>query len=119
MVVKLLQSAIRNFNSIKVRLERRFYEISSLHGSFQFHKGTIRTALQTYLSALVLNFNSIKVRLEHQYFDIYEILNNKFQFHKGTIRTGLPVMTLIRPLYFNSIKVRLELRKELINGSLI
>ena len=33
---------------------------------FQFHKGTIRTGVQSSYSVfLILHFNSIKVRLEH------------------------------------------------------
>ncbi len=54
---------------------------------FQFHKGTIRTGVQSSYSVfLILHFNSIKVRLEH--FSYGQLLPGiTFQFHKGTIRT--------------------------------
>ena len=54
------------FNSIKVRLELRYYHQNSikLH-EFQFHKGTIRTILMfLFWNQGLKSFNSIKVRLE-------------------------------------------------------
>ena len=53
------------FNSIKVQLERGALGVASSLLGFQFHKGTIRTALLGDVSAS----------------------GNVFQFHKGTIRT--------------------------------
>ena len=53
---------------------------------FQFHKGTIRTAMLATENISQLNFNSIKVRLEHgETSGISSVA--RFQFHKGTIRT--------------------------------
>ena len=54
----------RNFNSIKVRLER--YSVTGCYWlqRFQFHKGTIRTPHPVPLAMLLRYFNSIKVRLE-------------------------------------------------------
>ena len=48
--LELLNAAIQlkfisNFNSIKVRLERLYWLFVLTHHKFQFHKGTIRTAL--------------------------------------------------------------------------
>ena len=56
---------LKNFNSIKVRLEPMEISITTMETKFQFHKGTIRT-LQEGIS--------VSQSLE-------------FQFHKGTIRT--------------------------------
>ena len=76
-----------NFNSIKVRLERRSHEGSAqAHTVFQFHKGTIRTHVMSCLTLFFSNFNSIKVRLERNVFGIDDAILI-FQFHKGTIRT--------------------------------
>ena len=58
--------ARRYFNSIKVRLERKFYIKDAWVKAFQFHKGAIRT-------------NNFGLGIS----DIYE-----FQFHKGAIRTA-------------------------------
>ena len=55
---------------------------------FQFHKGTIRTALSATLQNTLANFNSIKVRLE-QALQALPLMAITFQFHKGTIRTYL------------------------------
>ena len=100
--------SLRNFNSIKVRLEQVMRKNNNIKQ---------------------LNFNSIKVRLEHQ-----EIINRfavaEFQFHKGAIRTNHPYPDIcddlafqfhngairtedfachvIAQVHFNSIKVRLE-----------
>ena len=52
------------FNSIKVRLEPRADGWSYNPNVFQFHKGTIRTAVVFSLPLSVMSFNSIKVRLE-------------------------------------------------------
>ena len=44
--VKILNVNICNFNSIKVRLERRRFLFATPPIIFQFHKGTIRTAVK-------------------------------------------------------------------------
>ena len=96
---------------------------------FQFHKGTIRTALTLKLIRIFLNFNSIKVQLELTPRDVlqrYDLHFNSikvqlelvplrlrpalilFQFHKGTIRTTLFNKVHDYVLNFNSIKVQLE-----------
>ena len=78
---------LKNFNSIKVRLEQPRGSIYSRLREFQFHKGAIRT-VTTVLFVTLLSL---------------------FQFHKGAIRT-LPLSVLVLLLvHFNSIKVRLEL----------
>ena len=66
--------AIRHFNSIKVRLERK-KTIGSWSPLvlFQFHKGTIRT-----IDAQGKRFRSLE-----------------FQFHKGTIRTPLSYQSIM------------------------
>ena len=55
-----------DFNSIKVRLEQHTARTLGTVEQFQFHKGTIRTALGHYDGEKVENFNSIKVRLERK-----------------------------------------------------
>ena len=78
---------LRNFNSIKVRLERKPNLANSSRILFQFHKGTIRTPpLLVFINCLI-NFNSIKVRLE-PFASVIVPFALPFQFHKGTIRTG-------------------------------
>ena len=121
---------MRDFNSIKVRLEPTNSASALSYRLFQFHKGTIRTVLQVPVFSSIRYFNSIKVRLEPYlpvtlpkillYFNSIKVrlelftkvvppLLTLFQFHKGTIRTGdVPKYRHNFP-YFNSIKVRLEL----------
>ena len=53
-----------NFNSIKVRLERKSIRVSIAQQRFQFHKGAIRTISILYIGRSKGDFNSIKVRLE-------------------------------------------------------
>ena len=59
------QQSTLNFNSIKVRLERK---------------------VPTHYHIVMMNFNSIKVRLELSS-QLDQINFNSFQFHKGAIRT--------------------------------
>ena len=55
---------------------------------FQFHKGTIKTALRLSLDySPDIHFNSIKVRLKLAYEYYSSISKITFQFHKGTIKT--------------------------------
>ena len=79
---------VRRFNSIKVRLEPAVNcMVGELLTLFQFHKGTIRTALHPLSLLRVLRcFNSIKVRLEPAG-SAGRFTASLFQFHKGTIRT--------------------------------
>ena len=82
-----IRTPIANFNSIKVRLELGGGSAAWwLIGSFQFHKGAIRTRKPLHKVLWVLHFNSIKVRLER---DAWKAKNPapSFQFHKGAIRT--------------------------------
>ena len=62
---------------------------------FQFHKGTIRTALFNSVCTAFFNFNSIKVRLEPRARkrNAHTLI---FQFHKGTIRTCLKLLEGMR-----------------------
>ena len=122
-----------HFNSIKVQLELDYFNgVLPTAQLFQFHKGTIRTALLRWNLLPILNFNSIKVQLERGAAPQYVAKYVKFQFHKGTIRTvvsqqavqarGLfqfhkgTIRTFVSSLdgcchsYFNSIKVQLERR---------
>ena len=99
----------KNFNSIKVQLERNTPTRYQTAPTFQFHKGTIRTwVFRIPRTQQSRNFNSIKVQLEPKllfrccaslsYFNsikvqleldklFHTIWMFKFQFHKGTIRT--------------------------------
>ena len=56
--------SLSNFNSIKVQLELSLRRVKAAVCTFQFHKGTIRTHLQSYDKQEDGNFNSIKVQLE-------------------------------------------------------
>ena len=80
---------MQNFNSIKVRLEQHLsWPVTVALISFQFHKGTIRTARLMPFELVTKYFNSIKVRLEQ--IERAQIVTwMEFQFHKGTIRTLL------------------------------
>ena len=83
---------VRYFNSIKVRLKRKFPKRDKFGTIiFQFHKGTIKTSEAKRMANYVY----------------------KFQFHKGTIKTQQPVVSDLQGQYFNSIKVRLKLATEL------
>ena len=75
------------FNSIKVQLEQAAGLNPYLMLEFQFHKGTIRTAMVYLIQINLFNFNSIKVQLELPVRNLLTIIN----------------------LHFNSIKVQLEL----------
>ena len=75
-----------DFNSIKVRLEPNWLPGVNKVLEFQFHKGTIRTWLQSQERQIQADFNSIKVRLERSQ-DDEQVFYVQFQFHKGTIRT--------------------------------
>ena len=118
------------FNSIKVRLKPAGSDPVGADPSFQFHKGTIKTALTAKGNTLRNYFNSIKVRLKlikhfidvvfqlFQFhkgtiktckFFLYLHIFVKFQFHKGTIKTSHHTDQNIRHHNFNSIKVRLKL----------
>ena len=78
---------MRNFNSIKVRLEPTTQDGGDRVPTFQFHKGTIRTWCGVVGDDLDQYFNSIKVRLEPYINKDILLSLYPFQFHKGTIRT--------------------------------
>ena len=80
---------IKNFNSIKVRLELDNDQFMIGSFIFQFHKGAIRTDLAVLSSLLFV----------------------RFQFHKGAIRTEENSINSYLFDNFNSIKVRLELHQ--------
>ena len=61
---------------------------------FQFHKGTIKTAVSLNILKHLTSFNSIKVRLRQGVDDKGEYLL-MFQFHKGTIKTLLLLLLLL------------------------
>ena len=60
----LVTSLWRNFNSIKVQLEHGRKRKGYAYFIFQFHKGTIRTEVQSHQRRSRSYFNSIKVQLE-------------------------------------------------------
>ena len=118
-----------NFNSIKVRLKLIFNSIGFARPKFQFHKGTIKTLVQTASVATIFYFNSIKVRLKRYLSEetlgaIFNFNSIKvrlkllpsmviissmlFQFHKGTIKTDYENCSKADKRNFNSIKVRLK-----------
>ena len=78
---------VRDFNSIKVRLERTFFCTTS-DVKWYFNSIKVRLELLLQRDGRQLNnyFNSIKVRLEHTSRDSQGCIL-VFQFHKGTIRT--------------------------------
>ena len=63
------------------------YLVVSVNGKFQFHKGTIKTALMHLAEKAPGYFNSIKVRLKQGNHAVYRVIILLFQFHKGTIKT--------------------------------
>ena len=83
-----MKQITQNFNSIKVRLERLNIVRLYANKTFQFHKGTIRTARNYIENLRIAHFNSIKVRLEPAATQISFNVVVSFQFHKGTIRTS-------------------------------
>ena len=99
---------LKNFNSIKVRLEP-ISGVQSLNAfEFQFHKGTIRTAIDLVLLVFMMIFQFHKGTIRTKEVRRKTRRRRIFQFHKGTIRTLLPCRLMIIVVYFNSIKVRLE-----------
>ena len=96
----------KRFNSIKVRLILAQSFIRQGWKMFQFHKGSINTAVWVMSLKRLISFNSIKVRLIQRGF-----LPNSdfslFQFHKGSINTTNPFLVKWTADSFNSIKVRL------------
>ena len=138
MQLPTVAAAFNNFNSIKVRL--KLYGL--LHAAealvvFQFHKGTIKTYLQTVKNATGIvfqfhkgtiktaswssltfwwqDFNSIKVRLKLPS-SVVTQSQIAFQFHKGTIKTPNSVEWQVNLPYFNSIKVRLKPKIKCVDG---
>ena len=97
------------FNSIKVRLRQCSSVQINLTTLFQFHKGTIKTAILCISHEHRNCFNSIKVRLRLAAAAPIPAYWPWFQFHKGTIKTTLK--SSVWRFYtkgFNSIKVRLR-----------
>ena len=85
---KEVLAPLRNFNSIKVRLEHSTpISFTWAIVPFQFHKGAIRTHDDFPAPCLPDNFNSIKVRLEPGRKYRGTCRPSSFQFHKGAIRT--------------------------------
>ena len=81
---------------------------SRMRHIFQFHKGTIRTTLQSCTRKRKQEFQFHKGTIRTS--GVREPCKggSRFQFHKGTIRTlNYPFISHVIA-YFNSIKVRLE-----------
>ena len=75
---------------------------------FQFHKGTIRTDIDSHTLRKEERFQFHKgtIRTSLSWHPLHS--RYAFQFHKGTIRTTLQTLQNIGLGNFNSIKVRLE-----------
>ena len=76
---------------------------------FQFHKGSIKTAICGRSHEERPGFNSTKVRLRRWGHQI-AVTNFQFQFHKGSIKTSRLRALIWLRLCFNSTKVRLRRR---------
>ena len=121
---------VLHFNSIKVRLKRKYNYAEYKKYWFQFHKGTIKTRSHCFLSLhkhyfnsikvrlkqsslmailSISHFNSIKVRLKLSVWIVSTLICLLFQFHKGTIKTVSRIGHGLKFPDFNSIKVRLKL----------
>ena len=79
---------IQNFNSIKVRLEQTTVLTPVVISSFQFHKGTIRTAVNRLMYDNVFRFQFHKGTIRTARATDQFSSESLFQFHKGTIRTA-------------------------------
>jgi len=97
-----------NFNSTMVRLEAQSIYFDSSTTKFQFHDGTIRSAVAFTIAMVIANFNSTMVRLEELLIRDKSI--NKYNFNSTMVRLEAP-----RPIneddinfHFNSTMVRLE-----------
>ena len=97
----------KNFNSIKVQLERHTSYMPADRNPFQFHKGTIRTLWQTQLRRSIAHFNSIKVQLELAVQPNLLYIFRNFNSIKVQL-DSLTKLSFTFLLYFNSIKVPLE-----------
>ena len=78
---------LSDFNSIKVRLKRVSVICTALSVSFQFHKGTIKTAGRPDEDSCSSIFQFHKGTIKTRTPIICLPLVLKFQFHKGTIKT--------------------------------
>ena len=78
--------------------------------TFQFHKGSIQTAIFPRAMLGYIDFNSIKVQFKRRMWESHAA-HQWFQFHKGSIQTILPLVTLHLWMDFNSIKVQFKLHR--------
>ena len=80
---------MRNFNSIKVRLEPHI-KLETTVEDIYFNSIKVRLEHRDAMKNIPTNqyFNSIKVRLELSY-SFSNLYFSLFQFHKGAIRTPL------------------------------
>ena len=81
------EKRVRDFNSIKVQLERLALALLNGNGRFQFHKGTIRTTEGCLPSPLFSPFQFHKGTIRTSSSVEASLEPSLFQFHKGTIRT--------------------------------
>ena len=107
---KIYKAVLFHFNSIKVQLERTAQPGIKRRSRFQFHKGTIRTRVSASTERMQAQFQFHKgtIRTKPSIISISRWII--FQFHKGTIRTPWRDMESRREADFNSIKVQLEPR---------
>ena len=77
-----------NFNSIKVRLEQHILHAWEIAPEFQFHKGAIRTGIQSVEHLCESSFQFHKGAIRTKSKQQERKRENQFQFHKGAIRTS-------------------------------
>ena len=97
-----------NFNSIKVQLEPPEVLRALYTRTFQFHKGTIRTAPCSGALHFFVDFNSIKVQLELAGFTVFNLPLHYFNSIKVQLERNHAGGRGISSRDFNSIKVQLE-----------
>ena len=77
---------------------------------FQFHKGTIKTLLDSLCPINIETFQFHKGTIKTEFLPSWAVCLLGFQFHKGTIKTHYDSMKSAKNSCFNSIKVRLKRR---------
>ena len=104
-----MSAAAFSFQFHKGTIKTAFRRLDAVRRcEFQFHKGTIKTRSLSLCSYTTMDFNSIKVQLRRKITKEYA-MQILFQFHKGTIKTlSLSSLHIFHLLHFNSIKVQLR-----------
>ena len=76
------------FNSTMVRLKATALQLSNIKNRFQFHYGTIKSALPQASTVALSYFNSTMVRLKDRNTCEGKGGSHEFQFHYGTIKSN-------------------------------